>query len=394
MIISFFGLGKAGLPFACVIAKAGHTVVGVDIDRNLVDSINRGIANIDEPGVTNLVKRLVSEKKLSATLNGQYAVKHAAAHIVLVPLFLDENNDPNYGPLTNALTTIAQGLKRNDLVVIETTLPPGTMNDVVIQILENSKLRAGVDFHLAYSPERTMSGFALSRYSEFPKIVSGVNEQSTRVVKKLYDGFSNVMVVSSPKVAEFVKVFEGIYRDVNVALANELYKVCEKAGVDFWEVRSAANHTFCNIHEAGNGTGGHCIPVYPWFIIKKFDAQITKLARDVNDSMASYFASIVMKGNNKKTTVAIVGLTYREGVKATYNSRAFALIEELKKKHAIVVGYDSLLSGQEIRAEFDISQVKDFSSVDKIIVLTKDNCYRKLLKPYINKVLDTKNIFG
>ncbi len=402
MTISLFGLGKAGLPFACVIAKSGTNVIGVDINPELVAKINKGVSPlVAEPGLEELLSELVSKKRLVATTDAAKAVKSASTHIVLVPLFIDKNHNPDFKYIINALKVIGKNLKKGDLVVLETTLPVGSTRGIVKKTLEKeSGLEAGEGFFLAYSPERTMSGFALSRYSEFPKIVSGINLKSTQIAMHTYSKFSNVHQVSSVETAEMIKISEGIYRDVNIALANDLYKAAQNIGVDFFEVRSAANHEFCNLHEPGNGTGGHCIPVYPWFLINQQNVPLVKLARNLNDGMAAYFAKVVVqkikakKLQIKKAKVAVLGLTYRSHVKETYNSRAFALVAELKKIGVQVYAHDFLLDKKEVKKIFGVSFTDDFSSMDVIIIHNKNSEYRHSLLPFKDKVIDTKNVLG
>lgn len=402
MVISLFGLGKAGLPFACVIARSGLRVVGVDLDAARVRQVNRGQSPlVGEPGLPALLSSLVARRQLVATTDAAAAVREASTHIVLVPLFIDAKHNPDFSHIKKALVVIGKNLKKGDLVVIETTLPVGTTRGLVRTTLERaSGLEAGSGFFLAYSPERTMSGYALSRYADFPKILSGINPASTKVAMRVYSRFSRAQPVSSVETAEMVKVAEGIYRDVNVALSNELLKAAQKDGIDFWEVRAAANHEFCNLHEPGNGTGGHCIPVYPWFLIKQHRAPLVSLARRANDGMAAYFALHAVhelrrrKVPLRRAKVAVLGLTYRSHVKETYNSRAFALVRELKKKGVKVYGHDFLLSAAEVKKAFGIPFVRDFGTMDLLLVHNKNPEYRRELLPLKDRVIDTKNILA
>jgi len=272
------------------------------------------------------------------------------------------------------------------------------METVVKKELEKGGFKAGDDFFLAYSPERIMTGYSLSRYKDFPKIVSGINDESTERAFDLYSRFSKVKKASTLKTAEMVKISEGIYRDVNVALANELFKACEKYGINFWEMRDLANHEFCNIHEAGNGTGGHCIPVYPWFLIKAQDVPMVSLGRKINDGMASHFANKILSEIKMRRMedpkVAVLGLTYRSHVNETYYTRSSALIDLLQKKKVNVFGHDFLLTPDEIRQKFKVEYTDDFKSMDIIIVLNKNPEYKVMLLPLKEKVIDTKNILG
>ncbi len=360
------GLGKAGLPLAAVMADAGIEVIGYDLDKKRVAEINSGENPLpEEDGLAELLKKH-GGKKLKATTDIKDA-KDAKAYIVLVPLFLDSKNKPDMSILTAAFKQVASVLSDGDLVVLETTVPPGTTQTIVKKILDKS----GKKYLLAYSPERIMTGYSISRFRQFPKVVGGIDEQSTKAAQQLYTIFSkNVVPVRDAKTAEMVKVAEGVFRDVNISLANELYMVCEKAGVDFWQMRQAASHTFCNIHEPGM-VGGHCIPVYPWFLINNYDVPLIRLARKLNEKMIDYYADKAAKIAGKKGKIGIVGLSYRAGVKETSHTKAHALIRKLKKRGLSVWGLDPLLTAEEVEQHFKIPHLHDPSKMDAFILTDK-----------------------
>jgi len=397
MKISLIGLGKAGLPLAAVIADSGMQVIGVDVDQKRVDAINSGVNPIpEEPELEELLKKH-SGNNLTATTDFSKASAEANVFIVLVPLFIDDGTkQPDFSILESAFTSIGKGLKKDDLVVLETTVPVGTTDGLVKNILEKeSGLKAGTDFYLAYSPERIMTGYSVSRFREFPKIIGGINQESTEKTFELYSKFSNASKVSNARTAELVKVCEGVYRDVNIGLANELYKIAENNGVDFWEMREAAKHKYCNIHEPGNGVGGHCIPVYPWFLINdsKNDTRIMKTARDVNDEMAKYFADKIQK-IAPSGKVGVIGLTFREGVKELAYTRSKALISELKNCNYEVYGMDPLCSEKEIQSNFGIKPFTNFEDMDALVLLNKEPRYMDDLLKVKENVVDVKNVLG
>ncbi|MEM4335735.1 MAG: nucleotide sugar dehydrogenase [Candidatus Anstonellales archaeon] len=362
-VISVIGLGKAGLPLACVIADAGLEVIGIDVDSKKVDMINHGINPLkEEPDLEELIKKH-GGNKLKATTSYKEGIEKATFHILIVPLFLDANKKPDYSILDSATEQVGKFLKKDDVVVVETTLPVGTTEGRIKKILESkSKMKAGVDFHLGYSPERVMTGYAVSRYKEFPKVISGINEDSVKRIFNVYSKFVRKIVTAPDiKTAEMVKIAEGVYRDVNIAIANELYKVCKEYGIDFSIMKELAKHEYCNILEPGVGVGGHCIPVYPWFVIKNFEqkkpenVKLMKTAREVNDGMVDYWKAEILKRikkhgkESKKAKICIYGLTYRPGVKETYGSRSLALYASLKKEGYNVYGWDDLLNQDEIK---------------------------------------------
>ena len=390
MKISVIGLGKAGLPLAAVIADSGTDVIGVDTSEKRVDEINQGINPIpEERDLGELIKKY-GGNKLKAV--NDYAVQECSAHIVIVPLFINENKKPDFSIIKDAFENLGKKIKKNDLIVLETTVPVKTTETLVKGILEkNSGLKAGSDFYLTYSPERIMTGYSISRFKEFPKIVGGINKESTDKAFEIYSKFTKPIKVSNSRTAELAKISEGIYRDVNIALANELFKVAENYDIDFQEMKHAAKHQYCNILEPGN-VGGHCIPVYPWFLINELDLPLIKSARNLNDSMLNYYLKKIEAIGGKK--IGIIGLSYRECVKEKAYSRSVDLIKLLKKKGYEVYGLDPLYSKEETEKEFDVKYLDNFDDMDTIILMNKELQYKEQLEKIKNKVIDVKNVLS
>jgi len=390
MKVCVIGLGKAGLPLAAVIADKGIDVLGVDLDKNKVDKINEGKNPIEEePGLKEIIKRQAGVH-LKATTNTVKAAKSCNVHIVIVPLFIDKNKKPDFSILKKAFQNLSKGLKKNDIVVLETTVPVGTTENLVKKILEKgSGLKAGSDFYLAYSPERIMTGYSISRYREFPKVVGGINKESTGKAFDVYKRFAKPVKVSNSTTAELVKIAEGIYRDVNIAIANELLKVASHYNVDFLEMKEAAKHQYCNILNPGN-VGGHCIPVYPWFLINELNVPLIKIARNLNDGMINYYIKKIEKIGGKN--IGIIGLSYREGVKEKAYSRSIAMIELLKKRGYEVYGLDPLYSKEEIENSFNVRYLNDLNKMDVIIIMNKLPQYKDKLMKIKNKVVDVKSV--
>ncbi|VVC03405.1 UDP-N-acetyl-D-mannosamine dehydrogenase [Candidatus Bilamarchaeum dharawalense] len=357
MRIEVVGLGKAGLPLAAIIADSGFEVIGLDISKERVEQINNGKNPFsDEPGLDDLIKKY-GGRRIKATTDIQMAAKETNVHIILVPLFLNSENQPDFRYIDEAVMGLLTGIKKNDIVVIETTLPVGTIEDRIKPKIENAGWRVGQDVFLAYSPERLMSGFAISRFKEFPKIIAGVDEESSSRASEVYRKFiPRLYLVSNTRTAEMIKISEGVYRDVNIALANELFKLCEKDGIKYNEVRQFANHEFCHLHQAGLGVGGHCIPVYPNFLIQKNKegTPLIQLSRKINDGMVKYWIETIKndlkKLKKQNVTICINGLTYRPGVKELYHSRSLELVKQLKALGFDVYAWDSLLSKEEIES--------------------------------------------
>ena len=360
--VAVIGLGNAGLPLAAVIADSGLDVVGVDIDADRCLLINRGSSPIpEEPGLEDLI-RIHGGKRLRATADFQDA-RGCGAFIVIVPLFVDEGLDPDWSVLEAACRSLGKILKGGDLVVLETTVPPGTTDRLVSSWLQQASGLGREEFHLAYSPERIMTGYSISRLREFPKVVGGTDEKSGQLACQLYRRFiPHLHLVSSARVAEMIKVMEGCYRDVNIALANELFKISDELGIDFFEAREHANHQYCHLHLPSTGVGGHCIPVYPWFLIKemekreRFDyARLLRSSREINDQMVQYWAERILLQALKvdkplgQVRICIAGITFRPGVKELHHSRNLALARLLGEKGLDVFAFDPLLAEEEVR---------------------------------------------
>ncbi|HHQ44636.1 MAG TPA: nucleotide sugar dehydrogenase [Candidatus Altiarchaeales archaeon] len=383
------GLGRAGLPLAAVMAESGIEVVGFDIDEKKVAQINSGENPIgEEPGLEVLVKKHAGQNlKAVSNIGG---AKDCTAYVVIVPLFLDGEFKPDFSILDDAFTKVASVLKEGDLVVLETTVPPGTTENRVCKILESeSGLTAGADFHLACSPERIMTGYSISRFSEFPKIVGGLTRECTEAVFKFYSIFSKPKTVSDTTTAELVKVAEGVYRDVNIAVANELYTVSNELGVDFFEVREAARHKYCDLHEPGV-VGGHCIPVYSRFLMNEHEVPLTKTARLLNDDMAQYYAKKMMQ-ITASGKVAVVGLSYRPGVRETRHTQSHLLIRALRKEGFEVYGRDPIFTPVETEKYFNVPYAENLAEMNGILLSHGIPGLRMQLRELSSRILDVKN---
>jgi len=359
--IAVVGLGNAGLPLAAVIADHGIPVIGLDINERRCQLINSGQNPIpEEAGLGDLI-RLHGGKSLVATSHFRDA-SSCRTFIIIVPLFVDQSFCPDFKIIENATKSVGSILKKGDLVVLETTVPPGTTDTLVQSWLTETSGLSPSDFHLAYSPERIMTGYSISRLRDFPKVIGGRDEESGFLAYQTYSQFiANLHLVSSTRVAELIKVMEGCYRDVNIALANELFKISQELGINFLEARDNANHQYCHIHLPSTGVGGHCIPVYPWFLIKEMEklerfehVRLLRASREINDSMAQYWAEKILLQCMKvdrplsQVKICIKGITFREGVKEFYHSRNLTLAGILQKKGLNVFVSDPQLSREEI----------------------------------------------
>jgi UDP-N-acetyl-D-mannosaminuronic acid dehydrogenase len=394
--LAVYGLGKIGLPLAAVFADRGARVIGVDVNEKIVELVNSGVNHIsEEPGLSELVKRNFEAGRLKAMADGARAAELADVILIAVPT-LAESEKPKLDAVEDVAEEISKGIKKGDIVITECTMPPsGT--ESLIPLLEKSGLKLG-EFGLAHAPERVSTGTAIDDMTKkYPKIVGASDPNTLEAAIGLYEVINakGVIPVSSIKAAEAVKVFEGVYRDVNIALANELALWCEEQGLDVYEIIKAANtQPYCHIHLPGAGVGGHCIPVYPWFIIgsSRRNMRLLRTAREINEEMPKHVVELLVRAMNengipmKGSKVLVLGLTYRGGVKEFYNSPALKIIEELKKWGSVVYAYDPLCNEEDARI-FGASWKSDFEGVDAIVVATDHRDFEQInLKEVAEKV--------
>ncbi|MFQ6585408.1 nucleotide sugar dehydrogenase [Priestia megaterium] len=387
--VTVVGLGKIGLPLAAVFASNGLQVYGADINNRVVNSVNRGESHVrNEPGLEELLKKTQKNGKLVATTNTAEAVSKSDVVIVIVPLLIKDNNEINYSFIDSAVVDIGKGIKKGTLVIFETTLPTGdTRNRFGKKLEEISGLSLGTDFFLAYSPERVYSNRIIEDLKNYPKVVGGLNEQSLKIASSFYQEAlkCNLIKVSSLETAEFAKVAECVYRDVNIALANELAEFADKKNINMLEVIKASNsQPFSNLHFPGIGVGGHCIPVYPYFFINNgLKNGIITLSREINDNMSDYAIGKIESaiGSLKSKNVLILGLSFRENVKETTKSTTLLLINQLKIKQANIFLNDPLFTHTEIKS-YNVSPLslddEIISKIDVVILQAFHNQYQSL----------------
>ncbi len=367
--VAVVGLGKIGLPLAVQYAQHGKRVIGCDINTQVVETINAGHTHVqEEPELAVEVPRLVREGLLSATTDTTEAVRQANVIVVIVPVVVDAQHEVNFRAIDSATAAVGKGLQPGALVVYETTLPVGTTAGRFAQILEqHSGLKAGQDFYLGYSPERVSSGRIFRDLRVYPKVVGGIDEKSTEIALSFYQSVleAETIRMASTDEAEFVKLIETTYRDVNIALANEYARFADVRGLNVSAAIAAANtQPYSHIHTPGVGVGGHCIPVYPYFLLAGCTDQhhvsqqsmlsIPRYARRINDSMAHYaverLQAVVGPLEHEHQSVLILGVAYRGNVRETAFTSAQLLQQALLASGAVVYADDPLYSADELRA--------------------------------------------
>jgi len=395
MKIALVALGKIGLPLAVQFAMKGHQVIGCDVNQKTVDLVNSGTEPF--PGEAHLdeyLKQVVGSGHLTATTDTTTAVAQADAVVVVVPLFVDNDGVPDFGWMDAATEKIAQGLKPGTLVSYETTLPVGTTRTRFTPAIEKiSGLKAGVDFHLVFSPERVLTGRVFADLRKYPKLVGGVNESSTKAGVDFYNAVldfddrpdltekNGVWDLLTCEASEMAKLAETTYRDVNIALANQFAIFAEGANIDIAKVIAASNsQPYSHIHQPGIAVGGHCIPIYPRFYLwNDPQATVVRAAREANAAMPEHAVSILddALGSLSTKTVSVLGISYRGGVKESAFSGVFPTVDALKKAGATVLVHDPMYTDEEISA-LGFTPYKMGMAVDGVILQADHAEYKKL----------------
>lgn len=392
--ISVYGMGLVGSAIAAVWLRFGASVIAVDTNESVVERVSRGLGPRREPVIGRVFKRAVKEGRLRATTDGGEASRESRVKFVAVPVGLRGGSDADLTPLKHALRVIANNMNEGDVIIVKPTVPVGTSRRIAIPILESSGFRVEEGFLYVYSPERISAGTAVEDIEKnYPIIVSGAGPKSLKLGSTLYKlvAKAGVVEMSSLEAAEAEKIFEGVYRDVNIALANELAIISEGMKLDFEEVRRAANsQPYCNIHKPGLGVGGACIPVYPWFLVHNslqlgFVPELTLTARRLNLSMPSYFAKLVDKeaGGVSGKTITILGLAYRGNVADKRYSPTYDLVFNLIRMGATDIRvHDPYFDGDELLERLGVLVTKDLSealsNADVVVVATDHDEYKKL----------------
>jgi len=407
--VAIIGAGYVGLPLAQVFADAGRSVLLVDVSAERVAQLNRGESYIEDVPSAKL-RQLVEERDLRATTDYD-ELREADAILIALPTPLSKQREPDLSIVRAATEQIATRLRAGHLVVLESTTYPGTTRDEILPILERgSGLTAGVDFHLAYSPERVDPGRLDHTTKNVPKVVGGVNEASTDAAAALYGGaIDTIHRVSSPEAAELTKLLENIFRSVNIALVNELAQLCDRMGIDIWEVvDAAATKPFGFMRfEPGPGLGGHCIPIDPFYLTWKareydFSTRFIELAGEVNQNMPYYCRSRVSQALNhgagkslSGSRILVLGVAYKADISDMRESPAVKLIQLLDNAGADVSYHDPHVPSYEEHGTVLTSVALDPGAFDAVVIATAHSeiDYAQLVED-ARLVVDLRNAIG
>lgn len=393
-LICVIGLGYVGMPLALAFSR--HLkVIGFDIDSNRIEKLNK------KNNTTNI-----------SFSDDPKEIKNADFIIIAVPTPVTKSKDPDFSYIESAGRTIGRNMKKGAIVVLESTVYPGTTEHFLKNILEKeSGLKCGIDFSIGYSPERINPGDEEHSLTKITKIISGLDQETTQILSSLYGLITSVYVVKDIKIAEASKVIENIQRDLNIALVNELTLIFEKMNLNTKDILKAAG-TKWNFHEYSPGlVGGHCIPVDPYYLVHKaeelgYHPQVILAGRAINDSMPAHVAGMMIKGLNevgkviKGSKVLILGLTYKENVPDIRESPVVGIVEGLTEFKINIFGYDPLLDKDEIES-LGVKPLSNLNvKMDGVIITVMHDEFKKMsindIKDFMNKksvIVDVKSLF-
>ncbi len=410
-VLGVCGLGYVGLPLAVEKAKAGYKVVGFDVQKEKVDLVNNGKNYIGDV-VDRDLEKVVKEGKLRAT-NRFEDVANCDCICICVPTPLDIHQEPDISYVKSSTEEIAKHLHKDMLIVLESTTYPGTTDELIKPILENiSGLKCGVDFYLAFSPERVDPGNLIYKTKNTPKVVGGCTTECTDIAATMYECILEAPIhrVSSPAIAEMEKILENTYRNINIGLVNELSRLCHKMGISIWEVINAAKSKPYGFQAfyPGPGLGGHCIPLDPYYLTWKarefgFHTTLIENSMVINDSQPAYVVERAMHILNKYkkaingANVLILGVAYKQDIDDYRESPAIKVIKELLKVGANVSYYDPYVSSFKNDKLSMISErelTKELLSSNDIVIITTahTNIDYKFVCDNARIVFDTKNV--
>lgn len=416
--IVILGLGRIGLPTAAVFARAGAVVTGVDIKKDVVHKTNAGKCWLtDEPGLADMVREAVKAGNLKATLVAGDVVSRADFSIICVPTPVYETKTPDYSAVQKAARTLGRSLRRGSVVVVESTVGPGTIEEMVGPIIEaESGLRAGKDFGLVSCPERSDPGNIMQNMRSLPRIIGGLGATWTNLTASLYEAALGVKAikVTDPKTANAVKLTENLFRDVNIALANEFALLFEDLGIDSIEVINAcaSKHNFMP-HYPGIGVGGPCLPSNSYYLISEGVKSgnipyLIRMAREINDRMPDHAVELVAEALNeagktvKGSKVAVLGVAYKPNIKDIQQTPVERVVTRLKDMGAHVEIYDPMFKGEEvfgIRTRPSVESAVE--GADCLVVGTAHDEFKRLDLNELSKLarmragfVDARNLFS
>lgn len=387
------GLGYVGLPTSVLFAEKGFNVIGCDVKQDFVDKINRGESPLKDLDLGSRLEKTFRDGKLRASSDIGASVGESDVVLIAVPTPTKNGFEPDLVYVESAGEGILGGLHRGQLIVLESTVYPGVTEGVLKPMLERSGLTAGVDFGLAYCPERYNPGDGNHTIDRVTRVLGAVNEEWGLIAQEFYTQITKIHRTPNIRTAEMAKIIENTQRDLNIALMNEIAIICEKLGLDVMDViQAAATKWNFNVYYPGSGVGGHCLPKDPWYLVKAaekhgYHAQLITAGRRLNDSMPYHAFELLARGMNeagkplKGSVVVVLGLSYKENIGDTRNSPSLALIRAIRKMGGIVRSVDPFVDVLAATAEFEVDdhrlELGDvFAGADAVVLMTAHEEFR------------------
>ncbi|MDD3158973.1 nucleotide sugar dehydrogenase [Anaeromusa sp.] len=389
--ICVMGLGYIGLPSASIFATNGFRVVGVDVDAKIIDVLRKGELHINEPGL----KTVVCAALQSGNMTVQQEPEEADVFIIAVPTPIKEDKSADLSYVVHATESILPVLRKGNLVVLESTCPPRTTEDILSLILQKSGYKIGEEIFLAHCPERVLPGNILHEFVNNDRIIGGISSSSSCKAKEIYEKVvQGKLVLTDATSAEMAKLMENTFRDVNIALANEVCKIAYDLNLDALEILKLANmHPRVHLHQPGPGVGGHCLAVDPWFVVEKSNnAKLIRLSREINDGMPEFVVGLVrnMLLNRERPKVTVLGVTYKGNVDDVRESPATKVIRKMKQENIEVCIYDPYVKNYE----FALANLEEaFLASDLVLVLADHNEFKYLAADELGPLMRTKQVF-
>ena len=395
LCVCVIGIGRIGLPTALSFAKSGLQTIGVDINEDLVEKINSGKFPLkDEPGYDVIFDNVIKNKKFSATTDIYDAVPNSNLIVLSLPTTMDENNIPDYSALRNVATKLAELLSTNSLVIVESTIEPGFIEDEMVSIISKSeRLETEKNFFIGVCPENANPGEILHDFTNLPRLVGGINDNITKIITKIYDFVFSVELVEMPncKTANAVKLTTNVFRDINIAFVSELSLMFEKLGIDTNKVLEAAKKKYnFQVHYPGAGVGGPCLPINSYQLLNSAKRAGVKLSmiesgRKINEKMPDHVVKLTsdaFKESNKSlqnSDILILGVSYKPNVKDIQLSPAEKIIKKLQNLGTNVHVYDPYFSSENvfgIKVEDNLEDI--LPKMDAVIIVTSHDDFKKI----------------
>ena len=393
--VCVIGIGRIGLPTALSFAKSGLITIGVDINKNLVNNINSGNFPLkDEPGYDEIFENVIQNKKFSATTNIEDAVPNSDLILLSLPTPMDENNIPNYSALRDVASKLSEILSPNSLVIVESTIEPGFIEDEMISIISQSgRLEIEKNFFIGVCPENANPGEILHDFTNLPRLVGGINPEIAQTIKSIYNFVFSVELVEMPncKTANAVKLTTNVFRDINIAFVSELSLMFEKLGIDTYKVLEAAKKKYnFQIHYPGSGVGGPCLPINSYQLLNTArrigsDLSIIESGRKINEKMPEHviqLTSNAFKESQKlleNSKILILGVSYKPNVKDIQLTPAEEIIKKLQNLGSKILIYDPHFLSREVFGIITEKNIEDIiSDVDAIIIVTAHDEFKKI----------------